>query len=85
MFKELFESNKNLIFTVTDKSYSEDYIQQMMEDMKLSYPIQEDDPYTWVSIQLPPAHLKILKKEIESQLSHDLKKDTKAYKFTERT
>jgi nucleoside-diphosphate-sugar epimerase len=86
MFKELFvESNKRLVFTVTDSSYYGGHLQQMMDGMKLSYPIQEDNPFTWVSNPLPPAHLKILKKEIESQLSPDLKKDKKAYKFTERS
>jgi len=85
MFKELFtESDKRLVFTITDSEYSKDHLERMIDNMKLSYPIEQDNPYTWVSVNpLGLAHQKILKKEIESQLDYNLKKD-KAYKFTER-
>jgi hypothetical protein len=78
MFKELFEA-KHLVFTTNYKN-----LDQMMDDMKLSYPIEQKDSNTWVSVNpLGPAHQRILKKEIESQLDKDLKKN-KSYSFSEK-
>ncbi len=82
MFKELFESNKRLIFEIIDSSLFGGKYQYLLDDMKLSYPMLEDGSTKWISNPLPPAHIKILKKEIESQLPFEVKKGSKFKEIT---
>ena len=82
-FKHLFESEEYLIFRITDSAWFGGHTQYLLDDMKLSYAMIEDMTWRWrSSIKLNPRAIKILKKEIESQLPHDMESD--AYKFTTR-
>ncbi len=86
-FKEILAEaeveKQYLTFKISDSAWYGGHTQYLLDDMKLSYAMQEDMSYSWKSaMKLSAREITILKKEITSQLPYDMKK--KSYKFDTR-